>query len=114
MHNPFVTAVRTTTVEMRQLARALVDRVNRAEGPVAIVIPQRGFSEIDAVGRAFYEPETDNAFTKELRKKMRPEILLLEVDYNINDSQFAEAVVNTFDELVKGGSHEQTIQPGRN
>lgn len=103
MHGPFVTAVRTTREELVRLAEVISDKANRATGPMAMVIPLKGFSEIDKEGKAFYEPETNTAFVSELTKRLKKTIVVKEVEYHINDKQFAEEVVRIYDQISKGG-----------
>jgi len=103
MHGPFITAVRTTKEELVRLAEVISDKANRATGPVAVVIPLKGFSEIDKEGKAFYEPETDTAFVSELTKRLKKTVVVKEIEYHINDEQFAEEVARIYDQISKGG-----------
>jgi len=102
MHNPSVTAVRTTKGDLAKLAKVISDKANRSTGPVAVVIPLRGLSEIDKEGKAFYEPETDRHFALELRKRLKKHIIVKEVGYHVNDEQFVEVVTNIYDLISKG------------
>lgn len=103
MHNPYVTAVRTSKEDMRRLAVVVADKANRARGPVAAVFPLQGFSEIDRNGKAFHEPETDRVFVSELKRALKPSIPVYEFEYHINDRRFAAEVARIFDEISQGG-----------
>jgi uncharacterized protein (UPF0261 family) len=87
--------------EMRQGARAYAEKLNRAKGPVRFLIPLRGWSSIDKPGSVLYNPEEDRAFVDELRAHLKPEIRLEELDYNLEDPEFARALVESFDEIFK-------------
>jgi uncharacterized protein (UPF0261 family) len=57
------------------------------------VIPANGWSSVDSPGNPTYDPEEDRLFVKELRKKLKPEIQIQEIDANMEDSDFAKVVV---------------------
>jgi uncharacterized protein (UPF0261 family) len=100
MHGPYITGVRTNAAELRRLATFVADKLNRAMGPVAVVIPLRGFSAIDREGFAFYEPETDRVFAEELRRTLRKDIDIMEVDAHLLDDRFAAAVAEVYHEIA--------------
>ena len=55
----------------------------------------KGFSEVDAPGKPFWWPETDQAFVDALKSKLRKEIPVHIMDNNINDPEFSSALVIT-------------------
>jgi uncharacterized protein (UPF0261 family) len=103
MHGPYITGVRTSKEELKRLAGIVSDKFNRATGPAAVVFPLRGFSAIDREGFAFYEPETDRVFLDELKRKLKKDIEIIEVDAHILDDHFAAKVVDVYDEVAKKG-----------
>jgi uncharacterized protein (UPF0261 family) len=86
------TWVRLSPDELREVAGAFRDKLNSAKGPVTLVVPRKGWSSVDAPGNATYDPEEDRVFVEELRKGLNPAIEILEVDANMEDPEFAEAV----------------------
>jgi uncharacterized protein (UPF0261 family) len=102
-HGPDRVLVRTTAEEVAAAARLLAKRANEAKGPVAVVIPLRGFSAVDRPGQHFYNPEADSMFGRVVRENVKESVEIVEVDAHINDKGFAGAVVRTFDKLVKRG-----------
>jgi uncharacterized protein (UPF0261 family) len=78
------------------VARVFAEKLNKAKGEVRLLIPLRGWSSLDREGSPLYDPETDKIFTDELRKYLRPEIEIKEVEANIDDLEFSEEVVSTF------------------
>jgi uncharacterized protein (UPF0261 family) len=66
--------------------------MNRARGPVTILIPSNGWSSVDAPGNPTYDPEEDRLFVNELRSRLDSRIELVEIDANMEDTAFAEAV----------------------
>jgi uncharacterized protein (UPF0261 family) len=99
MHNPAITLVRTNAEEMRIIAKTLAEKLNRARGPTAVVVPTKGFSDYSREGMFFHEPETDRVFAETLRQAIAPEIEVIEVAADINSPACAEAMVEAFRSL---------------
>jgi uncharacterized protein (UPF0261 family) len=92
-HNPQVTLMRTTPEECRRLGEILAEKVNGSKGPVTVLLPLKGISVISAPEQPFYDPEADQELFGAIRKGLRSDIELIEVDGAINDAPFAEACV---------------------
>lgn len=99
-HNPNVTLMRTTPGENQELGRRLAERVNKSKGPVAVFLPLKGISVISAAGQPFCWPAADQALFGAIRKTLRPGIPLFELDLEINDPAFAEAVAGGLLQLL--------------
>jgi uncharacterized protein (UPF0261 family) len=89
-HNPQVTLMRTTQEENHELGRILADKLNLSTGQVVVLLPLRGGSVISAPGGPFHSPEADRALYDSLRKNLRSDIPIIEMDCAINDPPFAE------------------------
>lgn len=100
-HNPQATLPRLNAEELSQVAVTMSKKLNNATGPVRFLIPLRGFSSIDREGNNFYDPVADKAFINSLKKSLKETIALKEIDANINDIEFSEAIVNEFVDVVK-------------
>jgi uncharacterized protein (UPF0261 family) len=87
--------------ELRIGAKAYAEKLNRATGPVSILFPLRGWSSLDWEGSILYDPKQDRLFIEELRRNLKPEIEIEEVDCNLEDSQFARALVEKLEALNK-------------
>ncbi|HAM50045.1 MAG TPA: hypothetical protein DCP92_04885 [Nitrospiraceae bacterium] len=89
--------------EMRQGARLYAEKLNRAKGPVKFLVPLRGWSSIDKPGSVLYSPEEDRVFFEELKAHLKPEIpvQIEEFDCNLEDREFARALVESFDKIFK-------------
>jgi uncharacterized protein (UPF0261 family) len=90
--NSNVTLMRTTPEENKEIGRILAKKANRSEGPVAIYLPLKGVSLLDSPGGEFWWPEADQALFDAIKEHARKEITVYELDNNINDRAFAEAV----------------------
>lgn len=90
--NPNVTLMRTNPAENAELGRILAEKANAAKGPVAVFLPLKGVSMLDAPGKEFWWPEANQALYQAIKDHIRPGIPVVELDCNINDKEFAEAV----------------------
>jgi uncharacterized protein (UPF0261 family) len=101
--NPNVTLMRTTPDENARMGEIFAEKLNAAEGPVAVLIPMGGFSEVDAPGKPFWWPEADQAFVDSLKKNLRPEIPVLIMEKNVNDPEFSGRVAQTLLDMLDKG-----------
>ena len=103
VHNPQVTLMRTTPEENERMGRWIGEKLNRCEGPVRFLIPEKGVSMLDAEGGAFHDPEADKALFNALEETVQQteHRKLIRLPHNINDPEFAEALVRYFNEIVQ-------------
>lgn len=92
---------RYTGDELRSHAKVYADKLNRTKGPAMFLVPLKGWSSADREGTILYNPEEDKIFVDELRNHLKPSVEILEVDCNLESSEFAEALVNNFDRIFK-------------
>jgi uncharacterized protein (UPF0261 family) len=96
-----VTLMRTNPEENATIGRILAQQANRSTGPVAFFLPLKGFSMLDAPGEEFWWPEANRAFMDAVKENLKPDIPVCELDCNINDDEFADAVANKMLEFLK-------------
>jgi uncharacterized protein (UPF0261 family) len=101
VHNPSVTLMRTTEDECAELGRRIAAKLSAATGPTVLFLPLRGVSAIDAEGQPFHDPQADRALFSALREGLDPRVEIIEMDCNINDPAFAEAMAAKLDELLR-------------
>lgn len=99
-HNATVTLMRTTPEECAELGRIIARKLNMATGPTAVFIPLKGVSMIATEGKPFYAPEADAALIRELKANLRTGIPVKEMDMDINDSRFAQAMARALDRMI--------------
>jgi uncharacterized protein (UPF0261 family) len=100
-HTPEVAIVRANRDEMASIGEAMAEKLNRALGPLAVVIPRQGFSPANRRGKPLYDPEADRAFVDVLRQRLKPSVRLIEVDAHINDELFARRAVGFLCDLMR-------------
>ena len=104
--------MRTNQEEFEALGVLMADKLNRARGPLSVLIPTRGYSEHtkrkahDLEGREvgdWRQPEVDAAFAASLKEHLRTgEIVTL--DMHINDEAFADACADKMIEMLARGA----------
>ncbi len=99
-HTPEMTLCRATPDEMIKVAEVMADRLNRAVGPVAAIVPLRGFSLPSRAGYPLHDPQGDLAFARTLKGRLRERVKYVEVDCHINDPPYAEAAVLLLESLI--------------
>jgi uncharacterized protein (UPF0261 family) len=98
VHNAQVTLMRTTPEENRLFARFIASKLNCAEAPFHILIPEQGLSAIDAAGQPFFDPDADAALFDELQSltHLTAGRQISRLPFHINDPAFAQALVDAF------------------
>ena len=92
VHNENVTLMRTTKEECEEIALDICDKLNQSTSKVALMIPLKGVSAIAIKGQVFYDEKADEALFSTIRKNIKPDIELIELDYAINDEEFSNAL----------------------
>ncbi len=102
VHNPQVTLMRTTAEENDRMGRWIGERLNQMDGTVRFFLPQGGVSALDAQGQPFWDPEADAALFRALERTVRQtgNRQLIHVKHNINDPEFASAIIGAFRPLL--------------
>jgi len=94
--------VRTTAEELRQAADVIAERLNRAKGPWAFLVPAQGWSSLDKAGRPIHDPAADAAFVERLRSKLADPRRVHQLDLHLYTAEFARAAVDEFAALYRG------------
>jgi len=64
------------------------------------MLPLQGLSLLDVEGQPFWWPEVDAALFDSIRKHLRPDIALIELDTHINDPAFGRKAAETLLNLI--------------
>jgi len=87
--------------ELIRAASIYAEKLNKAKGPTKFLVPLGGWLSIERVGTPFFDPQANKAFVEELRKNLKPEIEVKEVEANIDDPPFARAVIQSFEKMME-------------
>ena len=95
IHNPNITSLLATPDEMRRLGEYIADHVNRAPGPKAVALPLNGLDNYFKEGSQWHGVDV-SPLLDSLRATLDPSIEVIEMENNINDTEFADAVYELF------------------
>jgi uncharacterized protein (UPF0261 family) len=99
--NPNITLLRTNVEENERIGEMIAAAANAATAPVVILLPLKGVSQLDSPGGAFWDPQADHACFAAIKKVLRPGIQVIEMDYNVNDPEFADKAAQTLLDIIK-------------
>ena len=100
-HNQQATGIKLKDEELKQVAETVAGKLNRATGPVKVLIPTRGFSAYEYDGSDFFDISSDRVFIETLKGSLNKRIEVKEIEANINDDKFAQEVAETFLNIVR-------------
>ena len=98
---PTIILMRTTPEENEKIGRILAEKANRSKGPVAFFLPLKGVSMLDAPGKEFWWPEANQALFEAIKNNLDPHFAVYELDHNINEDAFADAVAEKMLEFLR-------------
>lgn len=125
VHNPNVTCVGTSPDEIRESAREIAEKLNKAKGPTTFCIPMRGWSATDlkeadkdlgwsgpGAGPCWVEDEKhpgwslrSTAFYDELKKYLdtsKDNIEVMVMDLHLNQPEFALLMAKILEDMLCG------------
>lgn len=114
-HNAQVTLMRTTPEENYQLGVWIGKKLNQCNGPVRFIIPEGGFSALDAPGQPFFDPQARQAFAAGLASTLvqTARRQIIKTPHHINSPEFVSLVMEEFKIAMQrqGTAHHST--PGK-
>jgi uncharacterized protein (UPF0261 family) len=99
-HGPSILVIRTRKKEMIEVGKVIAEKLNKAKGPTAVIIPLRGLSILDKIAEGFDDPEANEALFETLSQNIRSDIPIKRVDAHVLDSAFAEEAAQILYRLV--------------
>jgi uncharacterized protein (UPF0261 family) len=84
-------------------AKLYAEKINKAKGPLKLVIPLRGWSSLDREGSLLYDPREDRLVVEELKRNLTVPLDIEEVDANLEDFQTAKALVDSLVHFLEAG-----------
>jgi uncharacterized protein (UPF0261 family) len=95
--------MRTTPEENVAIAKFISDKLNRANGPVCVMLPLGGVSSIDRPGKIFYDPKANDALFTTLRSELSDSVDIVEDAHHLDDPEFAVRAGEMMIELLSNG-----------
>jgi uncharacterized protein (UPF0261 family) len=93
-HGPFIFTLRTWKKDMVEIGEVVAEKLNKAQGPMAVILSLKSLSVLDQVDKNFVDDEASFALFETLKKNLKPEIEVREVDAHVNDELFAVEAAN--------------------
>jgi uncharacterized protein (UPF0261 family) len=90
---PDVTLMRTDEAENILLGETFAKKLKASGGPVCVLLPLKGLSQIDSVGGIFYRPEVNRALFDSIHRNVSEQVRVKELHMHINDPEFARFAV---------------------
>ncbi|MGC8605885.1 MAG: Tm-1-like ATP-binding domain-containing protein, partial [Desulfomonilaceae bacterium] len=79
--------------EMQIVAKVFAEKLSESKGSTTFLFPMRGWSAIDCPSRDMFAPEEDLIFVNSFKEAVGSKVNVIEVEANLEDESFAEAVV---------------------
>jgi uncharacterized protein (UPF0261 family) len=111
MHNPLNANVKLSRAEMGRIGGAMAERLNRSRGPVAVLIPLRGWSVYGAPGGPLHDAAGNRRLVQSLKGGLRSGIPVEEIDAHINDAAFADACCERLTAFLNRGRPARAAEP---
>lgn len=109
-HNPIHTHVKANRKEMDELGYYIAERGRDSTGPVIILVPKLGFSQLNIEGGPLFEPESDQGFVEGIKKGLsnihQHNVKIKELNMHINDATFSEYAAKLLDAMIKQNQEE--------
>ncbi|MGC8658942.1 MAG: Tm-1-like ATP-binding domain-containing protein [Desulfomonilaceae bacterium] len=97
------TFLRVSDEEIVAIAEVFGNKLNQATAPVIFLFPSKGWSAVDHPSSHMYDREQDRLFLSTLKKQLCSEkIMVREVDANLEDQAFSDAVAEACTEIFSG------------
>ena len=107
VHNRLIASATSPASLRKIIAGEIVQRLQQATGPTALMMPLLGVEAWDRIGEPLYDPDGLQAFTQALRSEVAalnsPAVSYLEIDAHINDDAFCDAVLVQLDAWIAQG-----------
>lgn len=102
-HNAQVTLMRTTPEENYQLGVWIGNKLNLCNGQVRFIIPEGGFSALDAPGQPFFDPQASQAFAEGLESTViqTAQRQIIKTPHHINAPEFCSLVIAQFQSVMQ-------------
>jgi uncharacterized protein (UPF0261 family) len=98
---PDVTLMRTNGDENLKLGEIMAEKLNKSNGPIKVVLPLKGLSQIDKEGGVFYNPKINRVLFESIKNNLQANIKIEEVEMHINDLEFSELIANQMIKLIE-------------
>lgn len=93
------TLMRTSPEENFRIGQWMMDILARTTNRIDVLVPLKGFSSYDVTGTAWFDQSATSALIAGLNSTPADHVIVTTFDQHINDEQFAQTVVQRYDQL---------------
>ena len=104
-HNPLLIVFSTTTEEKMKVASIMAKKLNQLMGPTALILTTKSSPAVIAHGMS--DPDGVRAFGEVLKRALKPDIKVVELDASNDDPEFADEAIRLLDEMVGSQRYQQ-------
>lgn len=108
-HSPKITDLRLNEEEMAEVGREIARRLQFTKDEAIFMIPTRGYDSYAVEGMGFYDPQADQAFVRELKANLPPNIEVIERETHIEDPAFATEAAQLLVKLIEKRKEPQFV-----
>ncbi len=98
--SPDVTLMRTDELENERLGKKMAQKLNQSAGPVTVVLPLHGLSQLDQEGGVFHQPEFNKVLFNAIKSTVSESVTVVESTAHINDPSFSALLVDSLMALM--------------
>lgn len=109
-HSPSSVKMRADVYDMEKLADVFAERLGKSTGKVKLLIPEKGFSSVDAEGCIFENRDADDMFIRKVKEKMPLSVPVICCSNHINDKAFADRLVEELLAMLNGGKNSEAVK----
>ncbi len=103
LHNSEIGHFKLYKKEAEVVGKEIALRLNKAKGPVTVVIPLQGVREGTKEGEPLYDPDVDTALFNSIRENIKKDnVKVIDVNANINDDTFIKVVSDELKSILSG------------
>lgn len=97
-HNSEITLMRTTPEENAKMGAWIAAKLNKCQGEVRFIIPEKGISALDMDGQVFWDPAADKALFDAIESNLEQtkHRRLIKAPLHINSLAFSNLVIKEF------------------
>lgn len=93
-HNSGLTHTKLYEEEILSITGTIIERLNRANGPVTVLLPMGGLRTLSRPGEPFHIPDTIRKMRTLFEEQLKPGINFKCFDLNFDDMEFSEIAAN--------------------
>ena len=82
--------------ELEDITMLYIEKLNKAVGPTKFLVPMKGWLSVEKEDSDLYDRKSAQLFADLLKRHLKKEIEVVEVEDNIDSPAFAEAIVAAF------------------